>query len=108
MLKLLGSVLLREGFRIILREDYGNDVNAMINGSKVLREISKLSDEWVENSLKFVIMGVKDPLIFFCQCIEKYKIVEKSQKSDLKSFQILKKFDKIPDAPTDEQIASIK
>ena len=41
-------------------------------GPETLREGIRLeyphydNFEWIENSLKFVIMGVKDPLVFLC------------------------------------------
>ena len=66
IVKRLGSILIREGFRLILREEHKNDIYDFINRYTLLSEIKKIGDEWIENSLKFVIMGVKDPLVFLC------------------------------------------
>ena len=84
-----GSVLLREGFRMILREEHNNDLSSFINSFKVLRDIKQMGDDWVDNSLKFVIIGVKDTIVFLCQCAEKLRLIELAQKSELKSFKIL-------------------
>lgn len=53
-------------------------------------------------------MGIKDPLVFLCQCIEKLRMIEVAKKSDLRSFKILHKYDKLPNAPSTEQIAMMK
>lgn len=104
IIKRLGSVLIREGFRLILLEDFNNDLMAFIEHHKLLSEIRKIEDEWLENSLKFVILGVKDPLVFLCQCIEKLELLEVSKKSELRSFKILNKYGKIPNGPSKEQL----
>ena len=77
---------------------------AFIEHHKLLSEIRKIEDEWLENSLKFVILGVKDPLVFLCQCIEKLELLEVSKKSELRSFKILNKYGKIPNGPSKEQL----
>ena len=81
MMKQIGSVLLREGFRLILREDHSNEIMEFINSFKLLQDIMRIGDEWLINSLKFLIIGVKDPLVFLCQCIEKMRMIELSRKS---------------------------
>ena len=92
IIKQSGSVLLREGLRLLLREEHRNDIQSFINSYKLLAEVVKIGDDWLENSLKFVIMGVKDPLVFLCQCIEKLQLIEESKKADLRSFKILSKY----------------
>ena len=81
---------------------------SFIHRYKLLHQINKIGDEWLENSLKFVIMGIKDPLVFLCQCVDKLNLIEVSKKSDLSSFKILNKYGKIPNAPSSEQIEKIK
>ena len=77
---------------------------AFINNHKLLSQIKRIEDEWLENSVKFVILGVKDPLVFLCQCIEKLRLIEVSKKSELRSFKILNKYGKIPNGPSKEQL----
>ena len=89
IIKRSGSVLIREGMRLILRENHHNDLKNFINSHKILAEIVRIGDQWLENSLKFVIMGIKDPLVFLCQCIEKLRLIEVSDKAHLRSFKIL-------------------
>ena len=108
LIKQTGSVLIREGFRLILRDDHDSDIMSFIHRYKLLHQINKIGDEWLENSLKFVIMGIKDPLVFLCQCVDKLNLIEVSKKSDLSSFKILNKYGKIPNAPSSEQIEKIK
>ena len=52
--------------RLVLRDDHKNNLKHFIGGFKLLAEIAKIGDQWLENSLKFVIMGIKDPLVFLC------------------------------------------
>ena len=59
-------MLIREGMRLVLRDDHRNNLKHFIGGFKLLAEIAKIGDQWLENSLKFVIMGIKDPLVFLC------------------------------------------
>ena len=66
IIKRSGSVLIREGMRLILRDNHQNDIKHFINSYKILASIVRIGDEWLENSLKFVIMGIKDPLVFLC------------------------------------------
>ena len=65
-MKRTGSVLIREGFRLILKDDHDSDIMSFVNSYKLLIQINKIGDEWLENSLKFVILGIKDPLVFLC------------------------------------------
>ena len=73
-----------------------------------MHQIHKLGDEWLENSLKFLILGIKDPLVFLCQCVEKLNMIEISKKSELSSFKILNKYGKVPNAPSSETIEKFK
>lgn len=108
LMKHIGSVLIREGFRLILQEEHNNDIMNFINKYKNLCEIQAMGDDWAVNSLKFVIMGVKDPLVFLCQCIEKLRLIALAKRSELRSFKILHKYDKLPNAPSSEQLTMMK
>ena len=77
VIKRIGSVLLREGFRLLLSEEHRRDINSFINSYQVLVCISFYHEEWVTNSLKFTLLGVKDPLVFLCQCYDKLIVIEK-------------------------------
>ena len=65
-IKRIGSILLREGFRLLLWEDHKRDIIDFINSYRVLTTLVFYHEEWVKNSLKFTILGVKDPLVFLC------------------------------------------
>ena len=77
IIKRIGSILLREGFRLLLWEEHKRDINDFINSYRVLISLVFYHEEWVTNSLKFVILGVKDPLVFLCQAYDKLLIIEK-------------------------------
>ena len=47
VLKQSGSVLIREGLRLILKDDYKNDFQNFIDSSKLLSEIVKIGDDWL-------------------------------------------------------------
>lgn len=81
---------------------------SFVNSYRLLHHIHKIGDEWLENSLKFVMMGIKDPLVFLCQCVEKLNLIEISKKAELSSFKILNKYGKVPDAPSLEFIEKFK
>ena len=80
VIKRIGSVLLREGLRMVLIEEHKRDINSFINSYRVLISISFYHQEWVKTSLKFTILGVKDPLVFLCQCHEKLLVIDKMKK----------------------------
>ena len=109
IIKRSGSVLIREAMRIILRDDHRNEILEFINSYKLLSEIVKIGDQWLENSLKFVIMGIKDPLVFLVQCIEKMRLIERIRRSETRSFQILQKYEREKrNLPTVDQVNKMK
>ena len=59
-------MLLREGLRMVLIEEHKRDIKNFISNYKVLISIAFYHEEWVTTSLKFTILGVKDPLVFLC------------------------------------------
>lgn len=81
-----GTVLLREGFRILLKEEHNNEIDRFVTDYPLLQDMKLLGADWVANSLKFVMLGVKDPIAFLFQLLKKLELIEESRKSDLRSF----------------------
>ena len=51
---------------MVLIEEHKRDIKNFISNYKVLISIAFYHEEWVTTSLKFTILGVKDPLVFLC------------------------------------------
>ena len=85
VIKRVGSVLLREGFRLLLQEEHKRDIKDFIISYTTLDTIAFYHEEWVNNSLKFTLLGVKDPLVFLCQCYDKLLMIEKMKKQQTKA-----------------------
>ena len=94
--------------RLVLREDFNNDIEKLIRHFRMLRSIDRIGDDWVANSLKFVMIGVKEPFTFLKDCIDKLKIIEMSRNSELRSFKILRAHGKLPNQETLDQLDEMK
>ena len=117
-IKTVGSVLLREGFRNIFIDTFKSDITHMAKSYLCLRKIAAVDDNndkhqnmtetqkqmsaeglsfcecsdcWVTNSLKLLMMGLKDTLNWLIQCKVTLSAIEKS-KNEGKGFVILAKY----------------
>ena len=102
----MGSVLLREGFRLILQEEHRKDLSDLIRNYQVLVSIAFYHEEWITNSLKFTLLGVKDPLVFLCQCFDKMVVMEKMKLQQSKANKIKNQYGML-DGETEKEINTI-
>ena len=108
VIKRIGSVLLREGFRMVLIEEHKRDINSFINSYRVFISVAFYHQEWVTTSLKFTILGVKDPLVFLCQCHEKLIVINKMKKLQTKAYKIKSKHNVLSDELTEKEQMQIE
>jgi hypothetical protein len=94
----LGGTLIREGFRQYIHEQ-NFKISGIIKSCFVLNKLVEsetteddLEREWITRSIKFIVMGVSDPVKFLWELHDKFeKITETEIRKDLKSYKIVNK-----------------
>ena len=103
----VGPVLIREGFRHLLEDQFRGNISKMAKAFLVLNRIASVdattdkhlqqtetqkqmnekglsfcecSDCWVLNALKLVMLGLRDPLLFMRECLASLRDIEECKK----------------------------